>query len=599
MTGRNPIAQCVVASLILIPATGLQAATLIVPDDFPTIQAAIDAAAAGDTVLIEPNTYAESITLKSDIAVRGREAARTLLGPTPNDTGPTVTIQNVSNVFLGNLTIVNSTIGIDVTISSNVRISSTVLDSVTLVALTVDVFSDVNIINNTFWNNTIAVERGTPDAQITNNIFSTNTVTITSPLPLPIDSNVNVNFNCFFNNEDLQLVGVDTGLGDNFQIGIPAFVDQPVRDFHLMQGSVCIDAGLGLDVIDDSVADMGAYGGAFADAFPYPVPEPVAVDSSAATPPPYNIDIGWEPNLAYLVTNTSNPGGYRVYYQQNASGPPYNGVDAGGGTLPSPIDVGIVTSYTLANLNPQVATPEAPILLTADPRNGGAALTWSAVSEAEGYSVTYGVNAVDENTTDVGNVTSFTVTGLVNGTTYRFAVTASRQPTYFLSVTVLDSTPDKNESVFSDETSVPLGDPTQSASSNELTAVPQATAPYPALANEGCFIATAAFGSEWTTELRLLRQFRDRFLLTNAAGRGFVRWYYANSPPAARWLNSHADLKPVVRWALMPLVTLAALLLTDAWVTKAMLVAALVAGASWVLWRRRPRARDRRAVQAS
>ncbi len=74
---------------------------------------------------------------------------------------------------------------------------------------------------------------------------------------------------------------------------------------------------------------------------------------------------------------------------------------------------------------------------------------------------------------------------------------------------------------------------------------------------KGCFIATAAYGSPLSVEVQALRDVRDRFLLTTAPGRLFVRVYYRLSPPLARgiarreWLRTlvRAGLRPVVAWA--------------------------------------------------
>ncbi|MFW2404580.1 MAG: fibronectin type III domain-containing protein, partial [Gammaproteobacteria bacterium] len=265
-------------------------------------------------------------------------------------------------------------------------------------------------------------------------------------------------------------------------------------------------------------------------------------------------------NLSYLVTNSANPGSYRVYYVQNRSGPPYDGADAGNGTLPSPVEAADATELTLGELQPSAPPPEAPLLQSADPLNESVRLTWSAVDDASGYRVHWGVTSVDENSADAGAVTTYTVAGLANGTSYVFSVSALRQPVYHFSVTVLDSTQNRNESDYSPESTLAIGPAAEGAQSNQLMASPAVTVPYPDLPDKGCFVATAAFGLDWAAEVLILQDFRDRFLLTSSPGRAFVASYYRYGPVAANFVSDRDALRWLVRALLSPLVAFALIL---------------------------------------
>jgi|GEM_PF-949544 len=76
-----------------------------------------------------------------------------------------------------------------------------------------------------------------------------------------------------------------------------------------------------------------------------------------------------------------------------------------------------------------------------------------------------------------------------------------------------------------------------------------------------CFIATAAYGAPDSTPVSILRQFRDKCLLTNKAGQAFVEFYYTHSPAIASFIQDKPVLRVAVCILLMPLVLAAYLLI--------------------------------------
>lgn len=65
--------------------------------------------------------------------------------------------------------------------------------------------------------------------------------------------------------------------------------------------------------------------------------------------------------------------------------------------------------------------------------------------------------------------------------------------------------------------------------------------------DDGCFVATAVYGSYSHPDVLVLRRFRDDLLAGCAPGRRFIGWYYRNGPIAAQWLNARPAFKPFVQ----------------------------------------------------
>jgi hypothetical protein len=65
--------------------------------------------------------------------------------------------------------------------------------------------------------------------------------------------------------------------------------------------------------------------------------------------------------------------------------------------------------------------------------------------------------------------------------------------------------------------------------------------------SQGCFIATAAYGTPTAKQIDVLREFRDVVLLKSTVGSQFVALYYRLSPPIANFIAGNEILRTLVR----------------------------------------------------
>jgi len=113
----------------------------------------------------------------------------------------------------------------------------------------------------------------------------------------------------------------------------------------------------------------------------------------------------------------------------------------------------------------------------------------------------------------------------------------------------------------------------------------------------GCCACASAYATTDDGRLNIIRQFRDRYLMTNPVGRGVAALYYnVFSPPVAHFINDHPQVKPVARAALTPVIAISTVAVDTTLPEKAailgFLALALVVLFVWLRRRRSRRARQ-------
>jgi len=158
---------------------GAATATIIVPDDYPTIQEAINAASFGDTVYVRSGTYYEHLTVNKSISLVGENPTSTIID---GSWVGTVVYVIASHVTVANFTIIHSG---EEWLDSGIRLNGinncTIKNNLIVEnrdGVRVEVSSYVNIYNNTIERYTW-IEEYTDGAYFdlsNNNLFQNNKI---------------------------------------------------------------------------------------------------------------------------------------------------------------------------------------------------------------------------------------------------------------------------------------------------------------------------------------------------------------------------------------------------------------------------------------
>ncbi len=273
-----------------------QCVVILVPDDHPTIQAAIDFAADQNTVLVYPGTYVEnidflgkSITVKSqagpDVTVIDGGQAGSVVTFNNGETNKAVldgfTITNGNGFKGGGIhgdsaspTIVHCTIsgntaqarggGISITANSDPEITNCTITNNNTLGYGGGVYNEgqMNLTHCTLSGNSATLGGGIfvsdyAFANATNCILWGNSAQYSSDeFDLDLAGMISFNY-CDVKEEWI------TGWGEGNIYADPLFVDAPGGNFHLSPGSPCLDSGTDAGVTTDIDGDPRPLGAGF------------------------------------------------------------------------------------------------------------------------------------------------------------------------------------------------------------------------------------------------------------------------------------------------------------------------------------------------
>jgi lysozyme len=239
----------------------VKADTIIVPDDYPTIQKAINAASPGDTIYVRAATYYENVVINKTVQFIGENRENTIIDG--NGADYVITIR-VDNVVIKGFTISNgSSTGIYIGFFQNVTIQN---NNITTNGH-YGIYLDGSF--NTIKNNMVANHLSTGISVGSNNTLIGNTITNTFEIGVVLGSNNTFSGNTVINNYAGILLGSSNKVFHN------NFINNTVQVYHSY-----------VSIWDDGYPSGGNYWSDYRERYP----DAQELDGSGIWDTPYVID---------------------------------------------------------------------------------------------------------------------------------------------------------------------------------------------------------------------------------------------------------------------------------------------------------------------
>ena len=164
----------VIVLAVLVPVSTADVKTIHVPDNYATIQAAVDNAADGDTIIVRAGTYKENVVINKSLTIKSESGADNTIVRASNPKEPVFNIAADHITIVGLTIIGSSTNGIYIHSADHCAISNNTI-SENSHGMRIESSSNNMITGNVLSKNLYGIRfKNSNDAIITNNNLSNN-----------------------------------------------------------------------------------------------------------------------------------------------------------------------------------------------------------------------------------------------------------------------------------------------------------------------------------------------------------------------------------------------------------------------------------------